>query len=190
MADRFVRLVRVRRLSGIVLTACAIAALCASTLTAQRRGRAAVPVASAAIDSFVTTMRDMAAWAIVTPAAHIPVGGLLDAAGRVNSVVGTGREATLTPDSVLHAFRQLIGAAGRRQRVVAIGVGFLVRRGSTRSGKPRDAVAVEIESADGFRANYFFPYTKNEFGEPIFGNVLAAPGTLTQLVPAKRRWRR
>ena len=140
----------------------------------------------AALDSFVVTVRDMAAWAIVTPAAHIPVGGLLDATGNVESVVGSGKEAVITPDTVLRAFRQALGAAGRRQRSQAIGLAYFIRQPSRASASVVEAIIVEVEHRSGMRTNVMYRYTRNEAGEPVFANAIRSPGTLRELAGRRR----
>jgi hypothetical protein len=72
----------------------------------------------------------------------------------------------------------LLVTAARRQKALALGVGYLVTR--TPPGRQRavDAVMVEVEHASGYRADLLFPYTRNEFGEPVFGESFALPGTL------------
>lgn len=154
------------------------AAAFAQPAQAQRTNSVPDSAARSAINEFVITVRDMAAWAIVTPAAHIPVGGLLDKAGQVASVVGTEKEAALTPDSVLVAFRQALVNGARRQGSRACGVGYLVRRALPGSAKPVDAVVVEIEYRTGYRANFTFPYTRDESGQPVFSRAIQSAGTL------------
>lgn len=164
--------------------------LCVVTLAlptqAQRATAGTSAETRAAIDSFVVTVRDMAAWATVTPAAHIPVGGLLDARGNVESVVGTGKEAAITPDTVLRAFRQALGAAGRRQRSQAIGLAYFVRQVSRASASVVEAIIVEVEHRSGIRTNVMYRYTRNEAGEPIFANAIRSPGTLRELAGRRR----
>ena len=135
----------------------------------------------AAIDEFVVTVRDMAAWALVTPAAHIPVGGILDATGNVESVVGSSKELTITPDSVLREFRKALGAAGRRQRSHAIGIGYIVRRAPLGSSAVIDGIVVEVEFRTGYRTNVLYPYTRTESGEPVFGAAIRSAGTLREI---------
>jgi hypothetical protein len=150
-------------------------------LAAQRGKLAPDSVTRQAITEFVTNVRDMAASRIVTPAAHIPVGGMLDSAGNVASVVGAGPEPTDTPDSVLTAFRQLLGAGARRQGARAIALGYLTHRTPPSGKAPLDVVVVEVEHVNGYRADMIFPYTRNEFGEPVFGDAFKGAGTLTTL---------
>lgn len=158
-----------------------IALLCTFALAAPSAAQRPNTSTRAAIDEFVVTVRDMAAWALVTPAAHIPVGGILDARGNVESVVGSSKEATITPDSVLDAFRKALGAAGRRQRSTAIGVGYIVRRAPPGSRTPLDAIIVEVEHRTGFRSTVMYPYTRQESGEPVFGAPTRSPGTLREI---------
>ncbi len=153
---------------------------------AQRPVAASRAETRAAIDSFVVTVRDMAAWAIVTPAAHIPVGGLLDAGGNVESVVGSGKETAITPDTVLRAFRQALGAAGRRQRSQAIGLAYFIRQPSRASASMVEAIIVEVEHRSGLRTNVMYRYTRNEAGEPIFANAIRSTGTLRELTGRRR----
>ncbi|MDZ7632206.1 MAG: pyridoxamine 5'-phosphate oxidase family protein [Gemmatimonadaceae bacterium] len=135
----------------------------------------------AAMDDFVITVRDMAAWAVVTPAAHVPVGGMLDARGNVESVVGTTRESLYTPDTAVAAFRQLMGAAGRRQRSTAIGIAYIIRQSSRASAKAVEAIIVEAEHRTGYRTTVMYPFTRSEAGEPVFGRSVRSTGTLREL---------
>ncbi len=149
----------------------------ASPLGAQR-----TPVApdSASRAEFVGTVRDMAAWALVTPAAHIPVGGILDERGNVASVVGTLKETTYTPDTVLAAFRKDLSAATRRQNARAFGLGYIVRRAAPNGARVIDAVMVEVEYRNGYRTRVMFPYTRDEAGQPVFGEPITGAGTATR----------
>ncbi len=144
--------------------------------------RAVTPAATrAAIDSFVVTVRDMAAWALVTPAAHIPVGALQDAGGNVESVVGAQAEKTLlTPDSTLTAFRRALGVGARTQRSSAIGMAYFRQQILPGDTTPRQVLVVEVEHRAGYRANLLFPYTFT--GEsPEFGAPMQLPGALQEL---------
>ncbi len=153
----------------------------AGPVAAQRAKPVADSATRAAIAEFVTAVRDMAASRIVTPAAHIPVGGLLDSAGHVASVVGATQEPTYTPDTALVSFRQLLGAGARRQGYRAVALGYLVRRAPRQGADSVDAVVVEVEHRNGYRADVIFPYTRNDFGEPIFGDAVTRAGTLHTL---------
>ena len=124
-------------------------------------------------------MRDMAAWAIVTPAAHIPVGGLQDTRGEVSSVTdNAGVVPVPTPDTTVSQFRDLLTAAARRQQSPMAGIGYLVRRVPPGGKSAVNAVLVEVESVSGYRADVLWPYTKNEFGEPQFAKFYTLPGTM------------
>ncbi len=155
----------------------------ASQLHAQRSRKTAVRVMSAeetrvAIDSFVVTVRDMAAWALVTPAAHIPVGGIQDTSGYVQAIVdGTPGNASPT-DAVLAQFRSALGTAARRTRATTIGLAYFVKRAPPDGVTPLETVVVEVEHRSGIRANVFFPYTRDEEGRPLFGEPFSVPGTL------------
>jgi general stress protein 26 len=157
-----------------------IGLICLSAL-AWPAGAQQAATTRAAIDEFVVTVRDMAAWALVTPAAHIPVGGILDATGNVESVVGSSKESMITPDSVLDAFRKAIGAGGRRQRSHAIGIGYIVKRAARGSSAVIDGIVVEVEFRTGYRTNVLYPYTRTESGEPVFGAAIRSPGTLREI---------
>jgi hypothetical protein len=131
------------------------------------------------VDSFVRTVRDMAAWAIVTPSAHIPVGGLQDATGTVSSVTdNAGTQPMPTPDTIVSSFRELLSAAARRQKSTAVGIGYLVQRVLPGGKSAVNAVLVEVESAAGFRADVLWPYTRNDFGEPQFTKSYVLPGSM------------
>ncbi|MCC7054464.1 MAG: pyridoxamine 5'-phosphate oxidase family protein [Gemmatimonadaceae bacterium] len=174
-----------RFLSGLCAAVIAPALLALPTRVAAQRGRPAPDSATrAAVDSFVVTMRDMAAWAVQTPAAHIPVGGLLDAAGNVSSVVGSGKEEPYTREPALVEFRTLLGAAGRTQRSPAIGLGYRIRR-TTPSGPQADAIMVEFEHRSGYRANVIFPFTRTEAGDVVFETEQFMAGTLRELAPKR-----
>ena len=171
--------VRTLRLVTTFLLAQAVAHV--TPLVAQRTRPAPDSATRAAIDEFVVIMRDMAAARIVTPAAHIPVGGLLDSAGHVASIVGSPPEPTFTPDNLLAGFRLSVGAGGRRQRSRAVALGYLARRMPPLAIRPVEAVVVEVEHVSGYRIDVYFPYTTNEFGEPVFGRSYNTPGTLRAL---------
>ncbi len=137
------------------------------------------------VDSFVRTMRDMAAWAIVTPAAHIPVGGLQNAEGTVSSVTdNAGAMPAPTPDTVVSSFRELLSAAARKQQSTIAGVGYLVRRVLPGGKVAVNAVLVEVESMSGYRADVLWPYTRNEFGEPQFAKSYVLAGSMRVFGPA------
>ena len=145
--------------------------------------------ARASIDSFVVAVRDMAAWALVTPAAHIPVGGILDSVGEVATVVGARSETIFTPDSVLVSFRLALANAARRSTCQAIALAYMAHLVPPQGGMPIDAVVVEVEHRSGYRANIVFPYQRDEAQEPVFGSSFSRPGTLRAL-PGKRVLRR
>jgi len=173
---------RTSRLSRLAIALLLLTA--AAPLHAQRARTRTTPVASeaatrAAIDSFVVTVRDMAAWALVTPAAHIPVGGMLDTTGYVQAIVdGARRGAVLPLDTVLAQFRLALGTAARRTRATAIGLAYFVTRAPADSVREVQMVAIEVEHRSGYRANVLFPYTRDEEGTPVFGDPFNLPGTL------------
>ena len=143
--------------------------------------RAAAPaVHRAAIDSFVVTVRDMAAWALVTPAAHIPVGALRDPAGNVESVVRAQVGPTIfTPDSVLTSFRRALGIGARAQRSSAIGMAYFRQQLLPGDTPPQRVLVVEVEHRSGYRANVLYRYTHD--GEsPEFDAPLYLPGALQE----------
>jgi hypothetical protein len=151
------------RFASLTLSRCLRSAglllLSAGTLQAQRRPAVADSITRAAIDSFVITVRDMAAWAIVTPAAHVPVGALQDAAGNVESVVGAQNARTvLTPDSVLVSFRQALGAGARARRSEAIGLAYFRSLVPPRGTAAVSVLVVEVEHRGGYRATMAFPF--------------------------------
>ena len=153
--------------------------LLAGTLQAQRRSTAAADVVSrATIDSFVVTVRDMAAWALVTPAAHVPVGALQDARGNVESVVGSQNGSTrLTPDSVLVAFRQALGIGARARGAQAIGLAYFGSVVPPGGSGPVSVLVVEVEYRSGYRATLLFPFDQS--GEtPEFLTPFARPAQL------------
>ena len=173
-----------------ILLSCLCLAAFARPAESQRRatvGVAPVVTAPAAIDAFVQAVRDMAAWAIVTPSAHIPVGGIQDSSGNVESVVTTKNGPPVTPDSILVTFRETLGTAARRRKVTAVGLAYLARRTPPGAHAPVDAVIVEVEHGGGYRADVLFPYTRNDFGEPVFGTAFTAPGTLHALDTRRKR---
>jgi hypothetical protein len=169
----------------------AMVAFCLSAVSrALPAQQPAVPalVVRAQIDAFVREVRDMAAWAIVTPAAHIPVGGMQqDSAGPVESVVITQNAPSGSSDSALAAFRVTLGNAARRRKVGTVGLAYLVRRVVPGARDSVDAVLVEYERANGERADVLCPYTRNEFGEPVFGRSYALAGTLRVLFDKRPR---
>jgi hypothetical protein len=159
----------------------------ATTAHAQRPRPPRDSAVRAAIDEFVIVVRDMAAARIVTPAAHVPVGGLLDSAGQVESVVGAPPEPTFTPDSLLIEFRRAVGIGARRQKSRAVAIGYLTRRMLPHSDGPVESVMVEVEHVTGYRTDVLYPFIRNEFGEPVFGAPLIAPGTLRTLDARRQR---
>jgi hypothetical protein len=133
--------------------------LSAGSLHGQRRPVVADSVTRAAIDSFVITVRDMAAWALVTPAAHVPVGALQDANGNVESVVGSQTSRTLlTPDSVLVSFRQALGVGARARRSDAIGLAYFRSLVPPRGTAAVRVLVVEVEHRSGYHATVAFPF--------------------------------
>lgn len=166
--------------------ALAVLATIASSPAQAQRGRGTLdPATRAAVDSFIVTMRDMAAWAVVTPAAHIPVGGLLDERGNVNSVVGTApREEPFTAEPALVDFRALLGAGGRSQKSVAIGLGYRVHLDAARDSAA-EGIRVEFEHRSGYRGVVTFPFRRTESGELRYRVETFAPGRLREIA-AKR----
>ena len=152
--------------------------LFAAPVVAQR---SVAPAASrAAIDSFVVTVRDMAAWALVTPAAHIPVGALQDAGGNVESVVGAhGEKTLLTPDSALVSFRRALGLGARAKRSTAIGIAYFRQLILPGTADSQPVLVVEVEHRSGYRANLLFPYS-NAGESPEFGEPVVLPGALQE----------
>ncbi|HYW50040.1 MAG TPA: hypothetical protein VE861_05505, partial [Gemmatimonadaceae bacterium] len=154
--------------------------------TPARRPATVAPVTAAAasqaeIDEFVLTVRDMAAWAIVTPSAHIPVGGIQDAAGRVATVVGAQDARTMdTPDSVLTGFRSALGIAARKQGSRAIGLAYLARVVPPGDTAGVSAVVVEVEHRSGHRATVLYPYVFEDTEQPVFGAPFTRPGVLRE----------
>ena len=163
----------------------------------QRRRAVADPVPRAAIDSFVVTVRDMAAWALVTPAAHVPVGALQDASGNVESVVGAQKSATtLTPDSVLVSFRQALGSSARGRKLQTIGLAYFRSVVPPGGVKPVPVLVVEVEHRSGYRANVVFPY-EHTGEQPVFEAPFTIPALLHEFERggakksgATRRWPR
>lgn len=163
----------VRHLFGAI----AVSLAAAGTTHAQRRV-VADSVPRATIDSFVITVRDMASWALVTPAAHVPVGALQDVRGEVESVVGAqDSRSVVTPDSVLVAFRQALGQGARSRKSTAIGLAYfrsLVPPGGAAAVR---VLVVEVEHRSGYRANVAFPF--DHTGEhPEFLTPFALPAQL------------
>ena len=171
---------------GSLMRRLVFASLCLAACAHPARSPARAPVSTVArgpsrlqVDSFVRTVRDMAAWAIVTPAAHIPVGGLQDATGTVASVTdNAGTRPVPTPDTIVSSFRDLLSAAARRQKSTVAGIGYLVQRIPPGGKSAVNAVLVEVESASGYRADVLWPYTRNEFGEPQFAKSYVLPGSM------------
>lgn len=139
------------------------------------------PADRATIDSFVVEVRDMAAWALITESAYLPVGAMLDKTGNVISVIGPGRLPIPTPDSALGPFRTLLVAGGRRNGARGIGLAYAQR--SVRAGSARvvNAIVVEVEHQSGYRANVVWPYTRDDEGRPVFGASATTVGLLTGL---------
>lgn len=178
------------RLSLGVTVACLGAGLLllAGTLQGQRRSTAAADaVTRATIDSFVITVRDMAAWALVTPAAHVPVGALQNAKGNVESVVGSQNGTTLlTSDSVLVAFRQALGIGARARGAQAIGLAYFRNVVPPGGSAPASVLVVEVEYRSGYRATLLFPFDQS--GEtPEFLAPFAQPAQLHEFVGRAQR---
>lgn len=183
-----------RGLRRLALAVCVIAAalVLPHPLSAQGRSTPTLTLrrdTRASIDSFVVVVRDMAAWALVTPAAHIPVGGILDKAGEVATVVGSRSETIFTPDSTLVSFRLALAAAARQSSCQAIGLAYMVHIVPPRGSTPVDAVVVEVEHRNGYRANIVYPYSRDEAQEPVFGDPFTLPGTLRGLPMSRPRRR-
>jgi len=181
-----------RVLPHCLLAACVIAAagVLPHALSAQGRSTptpTSTPTrdARASIDSFVVVIRDMAAWALVTPAAHIPVGGILDNAGEVATVVGSRSETIFTPESTLVSFRRALAVAARESSCQAIGLAYMVHTVPPHGRKTVDAVVVEVEHRNGYRANLVFPYSRDDAQDPVFGEAFVLPGSLRGL-PVRR----
>jgi general stress protein 26 len=185
LASGVLHRVHMRRCLTTRVVLVVLAAVTVAVPASGQRARPAIDAATrAGVDSFIVTVRDMAAWAVVTPAAHIPVGGLLDDAGHVSSVVGSGKEAPYTDDAVLTEFRALLGAAGRTQRAHAIALGYRSRLPSL-AGVTSEAIVVEFEHRSGYRATVMFPFTRTEAGDVRYGAESFAAGTLREIA-AKR----
>lgn len=175
-----------RRATVVTLLALPMAA----PISAQRRRTRTVvepdSVVQAQIDTFVLTVREMAAWAIVTPAAHIPVGGIEDSIGRMATVVGTQDVRGVTvPDSVLARFRTALGIAARRQRSRAIGLAYLARTAPPGDSRGVETVVIEVEHRSGKRANVHFPYVFEGTEQPVFGTPFTRPGTLREFMTTR-----
>jgi len=150
----------------------------------QRRPAVADSVPRASIDSFVITVRDMAAWALVTPAAHVPVGALQDARGNVESVVGTQKSLTnLTPDTVLLSFRQALGSSARGRKLQTIGLAYFRSVMLPGGVKPVPVLVVEVEHRSGYRANVVFPY-EHTGEQPVFEAPFTIPALLHEFESA------
>ena len=170
-----------RPIRFVTVLATVLGAMIVTPLPAQRTQPAPDSATRAAIDEFVLMVRDMAAARVVTPAAHVPVGGLLDSLGHIASVTGSPPEPTYTPDSLLITFRRALGAGGRRQRSRAVAVGYLAHRTPPRGAGPVETVVVEVEHTSGYRVDVLFPFIRNEFGEPVFGASFTGAGSLHAL---------
>lgn len=170
-----------RRLLHLAVPALIVTA--AVPAQAQRARPAPDSATRAAVDSFIITMRDMAAWAVVTPAAHIPVGGLLDERGNVQSVVGTApREEPFTAEPALVDFRALLGAGGRSQKSVAVGLGYRVHLDPARDSAA-EGIRVEFEHRSGYRGVVTFPFRRTESGELRYRVETFAAGQLREIAP-------
>jgi hypothetical protein len=165
--------------SGAVclLSACATRVAPAASVPSPRAPAASAPDRRA-IDEFVVTVRDMAAWALVTPAAHIPVAGIQDSSGYVATVVGPPKDPAAPPDSVLALFRRTLTAGVSRAKARAVGLAYLKQEIPPRATRAVNVVVVEVDSRDGYRANVVFPYTRDEEQRPVFGASFTMPGTL------------
>lgn len=162
-----------------ILTGLLVTVVCAVPSLAQRTPSSSA--VRAEMEEFVLTVRDMARWALITPAAHVPVGGILDGRGEVESVVGDSRATMFTPDSILTPFRRALGVAGRRRRSNAIAVAYFIRQPSRASERDVEAIIVEAEHRSGYRTNVMYRYTMDEAGEPVFSAPIRSAGTLREL---------
>jgi hypothetical protein len=168
-----------------LLAACATRVAPAATVPVPRAAAASLPDREA-IDEFVITVRDMAAWALVTPAAHIPVAGIQDSSGYVSTVVGPPKDAAAPDDSVLALFRRTLAAGIPRAKARAVGLAYLRQEVPPRATRAVNVVVVEVDSRDGYRANVVFPYTRDEEQRPVFGVSFTRPGTLQAFVPRRQ----
>jgi len=163
-----------------LLSACAMLLSLPSWAQAQRRPAVADSVTRATIDSFVITVRDMAAWALVTPAAHVPVGALQDVKGNVESVVGAQTSKTpLTPDSLLVPFRQALGAGARERESQTIGLAYFRSVVPPGGSLPVSVLVVEVEHRSGYRANVIFPFEHTD-EQPTFQTPYTTPTLLSE----------
>jgi len=170
-----------------LLSAAALLLSLPSWAQAQRRPAVADSVTRATIDSFVITVRDMAAWALVTPAAHIPVGALQDATGNVESVVGAQTSRTsLTPDSVLVSFRQALGTGARERKSQTIGLAYFRSVVPPGGSMPVSVLVVEVEHRSGYRANVIFPFEHTE-EQPTFQTPYTMPTLLSEFADGVRK---
>lgn len=170
-----------------LLSACALLLSLPSWAQAQRHRSVADSVTRATIDSFVITVRDMAAWALLTPAAHVPVGALQDATGNVESVVGaqTSR-TTLTTDSVLASFRQALGVGARERKSQTIGLAYFRSVVTPGGSVPVSALVVEVEHRSGYRANVVFPFEHTD-EQPSFQTPYSTPTLLREFTTVVRK---
>jgi hypothetical protein len=166
---------------------CLLLPLTAVVMQAQRRSPQPDARTRATIDSFVVTVRDLAAWALVTPAAHIPVGALQDSTGNVETVVGSQTSlTTLTPDSVLVPFRRALGAGARAARSQAIGLAYFRSMVLTGDTAAVGVLVVEVEHRSGYRATLLFPFEHT--GEhPEFRPPITMPTVLQELDSGRGR---
>lgn len=159
-----------------ILSGLGLVTLLASPLVAQRAPAAPV---QAVIDEFVLTMRDQAAWALVTPAAYVPVGAIEDVTGKVATVVGVrSAVATATPDSVLDAFRVALNTAARRGAARTVGLAYMATVMPPGQTTTVSAVVVEVAHRSGYRANVYFPYVYENTEQPVFSAPFSRPGLL------------
>jgi hypothetical protein len=92
----------------------------------------------------------------------------------------------VSADSVLALFRRTLGVGARRAKARAIGLAYLVRQVPPASALAVDVIAVEVEHRSGFRANVYFPYTRDEEQRPVFSEPFSLPGTL-QVIGARQQ---
>ncbi len=178
MRSRYIAL-----LCSIALTGATVA--CAPVATPRKSsGPQLQTVSQQAIDEFVVTVRDMAAWALVTPAGHIPVAGVQDSSGYVDAVVVPPSAITVSPDTVLALFRRTLAVSARKMTVRAVGLAYLTTQPASGTTRVVNGITVEVEFRSGYRTNVFFPYTRDEEQRPVFSASVVARGTLRAMQAA------
>ena len=112
-----------------------------------------------------------------------PIGGYLSSDGRFTVAGFHGGSENPTSDEVIRDLRRVFTQTAAKAGYRAVGLAYDVRVTPPRGSGPTDAVLVELEHANGYRVNVYWPYRRPPNGPPIFGDAFAVAGTLRTFSP-------